>query len=169
MKMFRQEKVKSQSQPRPRPLWQLLLAEQTGQLPPLTCEECYALLEFLSDLIAEGCDSELVLRRFGHCLAQINKCGWDFLSCPLPAPAINLLEGRPLTCKFNPGQGGRYPGFQTVYEPDKLVLFNKNQARLKTEFASAWPNLGLAEKTRGTDHKPTRRPPSKKRSQSSRP
>jgi hypothetical protein len=30
-----------------RPLWQLLLAEQTGLLPALTCAEYRALLDFL--------------------------------------------------------------------------------------------------------------------------
>ena len=59
----------------PRPLWQLLLAEQTGQLLLLTCAECQALLELFSDLLDEGYELHKVSRRLAPCLARIQECG----------------------------------------------------------------------------------------------
>lgn len=58
----------------PRPFWQLLLAEQTGQLPALTCDECQALLECLGQLVNEGCDPYTVANRMRHCLVQAQLC-----------------------------------------------------------------------------------------------
>lgn len=86
--MFRRERANTHSQPDPRPIWQLLLAEQTGQFPPLTCAEWQALLEFLSDLVDEGCESDALFYRLRQCLAQVRKCGSDVLSCPWPSPGI---------------------------------------------------------------------------------
>jgi hypothetical protein len=87
--MFSKENINIHPQPNPRPLWQLLLAEQTGQLPPLTCEEYQALLEFLGDLASEGYNPGPTLRWLGHCLAQMRKCGLDILSCPLPISPLH--------------------------------------------------------------------------------
>jgi hypothetical protein len=39
----------------PRPLWQLLLLTNTSEAPiQLTCEECFALLEYDAELLAGG-------------------------------------------------------------------------------------------------------------------
>lgn len=65
----------SQSYPGSRPLWQLLLIEQTGGSPPLTGNEYQALANFLGDLIAEGYGSETVSRRMVHYLAQARRHG----------------------------------------------------------------------------------------------
>lgn len=86
--MFQRKSANIHSQPRPRPLWQLLLAEQTGQLPPLTCEEWQALLEFLSDLVGEGCESNAIFYQLKQCVTQVRRCGSDVLSCPWPSPGI---------------------------------------------------------------------------------
>jgi hypothetical protein len=59
---------------RPRPLWQLLLAAQTGQLSSLTPEECQALLEFLGDVVPEGRDRDQLVRQIGRHLKQAQKC-----------------------------------------------------------------------------------------------
>lgn len=67
----------SSSQSNLRPLWQLLLAEQTGRLPPLTPAECQALLDFLEDLVNQGCDPDEIARRMAHCLAEARQYGLD--------------------------------------------------------------------------------------------
>jgi hypothetical protein len=58
-----------------RPLWQLLLAEQTNLLPPLTCAEYRVLLDFLIQLVAEGCDPGRISRHMTHCLIRARECG----------------------------------------------------------------------------------------------
>jgi hypothetical protein len=71
--MFNQQHFNDR--PEVRPLWQLLLAEQTNFLPPLTCAEYRALLDFLAQLVAEGCDPGRVSRRMAHCLIRARGCG----------------------------------------------------------------------------------------------
>lgn len=71
--MFKQHS--SNDQPGLRPLWQLLLAEQTGFLPSPTCAEYRALLDFLTQLVAEGCDPARISRRMAHCLIRVRECG----------------------------------------------------------------------------------------------
>jgi hypothetical protein len=71
--MFNQHN--SNDQREVRPLWQLLLAEQTNLLPPLTCAECRVLLDFLIQLVAEGCDPRHISRRMAHCLIRARECG----------------------------------------------------------------------------------------------
>lgn len=75
--MTRQPGANSRPQPGLRPLWQLLLAEQTGRLPPLTPAECEALLDFLEDLVNQGCDPNEIARRMAHCLARVQQYGLD--------------------------------------------------------------------------------------------
>ena len=71
--MFKQHS--SNDRPGLRPLWQLLLAEQTGFLPSPTCAEYRVLLDFLTQLVAEGCDPARISRHLAHCLIRVRECG----------------------------------------------------------------------------------------------
>lgn len=62
-----------QTHPGSRPLWQLLLAAQTDQLLQLTTSEAQALLELVSDLVKEGFDDHIVLRRLARYLPPDNR------------------------------------------------------------------------------------------------
>jgi hypothetical protein len=73
--MLRQHNTNSRPVPVSRPLWQLLLIEQTGGQPPLTGDEYQALADFLGDIIAEGYGSEPVSRRMAHYQAQARRYG----------------------------------------------------------------------------------------------
>lgn len=77
--MTEQPTANAHAEADPRPLWQLLLAEQTGQYLPLTPVECEALLELLDELVEQGCDPDEMSRRLAHCLDQardyqLNRC-----------------------------------------------------------------------------------------------
>jgi hypothetical protein len=73
--MSRQPNSRSQPYPGSRPLWQLLLIEQTGGQPPLTGNEYQALADFLGVIIAEGYGSEGVSNRMAHFQAQARRYG----------------------------------------------------------------------------------------------
>lgn len=68
--MLSQLNPKDSTLRRPRPLWQLLLAAQTGQLSSLTLEECQALLEFLGEVAPEGLDADQLIRQIARYLKQ---------------------------------------------------------------------------------------------------
>ena len=73
--MSRQFNSRSHPYPGSRPLWQLLLIEQTGGQPPLTGDEYQALADFLGDIIAEGYGSEVVSNRRAHFQAKARRYG----------------------------------------------------------------------------------------------
>jgi hypothetical protein len=66
--MLSQHSINGQASPASRPLWQLLLAAQTGQLLQLTAFEYHALLELVNDLVKEGFEADVLLHRLARYL-----------------------------------------------------------------------------------------------------
>ena len=64
----------SHDQPVLRPLWQLLLADQTDLLPALTCVENRALLDFLVQMVAEGSRLDRLESQIVNCLINSRHC-----------------------------------------------------------------------------------------------
>lgn len=54
-----------------RPLWRVLLDIQGPEPAPLTEAECFAVLEFLAEQRAAGCDPRTLQPLVERCLAQI--------------------------------------------------------------------------------------------------
>lgn len=58
-----------------RPLWQLLLlTSDSKKAVSLTCEECFALLQYDADLLAAGADPAEIRPSAGHHLALCSSC-----------------------------------------------------------------------------------------------
>ena len=66
--------VSSPDRPRSRPLWQLLLANQTKLPPALTCAENRALLDFLIQMMSEGIKLERLESQIVNCLMNSRSC-----------------------------------------------------------------------------------------------
>ncbi len=54
-----------------RPLWRILMDIQKSEPTPLTEAECTALLEFLAESVAAGCDPQALQPLIARCLAQM--------------------------------------------------------------------------------------------------
>jgi hypothetical protein len=57
----------------PRPLWQLLLAVRSDSKTPLTCAECFSILDYLAELRVEA-GHQRVLRAVHRHLSNCPKC-----------------------------------------------------------------------------------------------
>ncbi|MFQ5813209.1 MAG: hypothetical protein ACE5I2_08495 [Anaerolineae bacterium] len=55
----------------PRPLWRVLLDMQRQDPTPLTEAECVAVLEFLAEELAAGCDPRVLQPLIDRCLVEI--------------------------------------------------------------------------------------------------
>lgn len=62
-----------------RPLWQLLVLARKPDIPvQLTCEECFALLEYDADLLAADAFSDQIRPSIMHHLALCSGCQTKF-------------------------------------------------------------------------------------------
>lgn len=86
-----------------RPLWRLLLDIQGPEPPPLAETECFALLEFLLEGLAAGCDPQTLRPVMARCLASVPK-DWSQgvfarllgqVAGPRPRPFQGRPEARP--------------------------------------------------------------------------
>lgn len=54
-----------------RPLWEILAASSSSDDTQLTCDECFAILEYLADEATQGADPQILLqtarRHLAHC------------------------------------------------------------------------------------------------------
>ena len=57
----------------PRPLWQLLLAVRSDSKTPLTCAECFSILDYLAELRVEA-GHQRVLRAVHRHLSNCTEC-----------------------------------------------------------------------------------------------
>lgn len=58
----------------PRPLWEILLAAESGNPCELTCEECLAVIAYLADALASEADPQSVTRAARRHLAHCPDC-----------------------------------------------------------------------------------------------
>jgi hypothetical protein len=59
-------------------LWQILL-RATGSKEPLSCDECFVFLDYLSDLLAEGLDPRTVLPIAQKVMQRCPSCQEEYL------------------------------------------------------------------------------------------
>lgn len=72
------EKVGSMNKT-PRSLWQLLMLIRVSKRPTqLTCEECFALMEYYADLLAAGAIFDEIRPSVSHHLALCSECQTKF-------------------------------------------------------------------------------------------
>lgn len=57
-----------------RPFWQTLVAADSGENLALTCDECFAILEYLAEEAAEGADLQTLQKAAQHHLTQCPDC-----------------------------------------------------------------------------------------------
>ena len=58
----------------PRPLWEILLAAESNNPRELTCDECFAIIEYLADELADGADSQTIKRAARQHLTHCPDC-----------------------------------------------------------------------------------------------
>jgi hypothetical protein len=61
------------------PLWQVLLRVAQSDDEPLSCDECYVLMDYLSDLLADDVNSEQVLSLADRYLARCPNCDVEYM------------------------------------------------------------------------------------------
>lgn len=62
-----------------RPLWQVLVRAAQNDDESLSCDECFVLMDYLSDLLADDIDSEHVLTLADRYLSRCPNCQDEFL------------------------------------------------------------------------------------------
>ncbi|MEE8391126.1 MAG: hypothetical protein V3S14_10065 [Anaerolineae bacterium] len=82
-----------------RPLWRVLLDMQGSESALLTEVECFALLEFLAENLAAGCDPQRLQPLIGRCLAQIPPNGSDMFTHLLKVAKDNAWRGNAGSCR----------------------------------------------------------------------
>lgn len=57
-----------------RPLWEILLAAESNNPCELTCDECFAIIEYLADELAGGADLQIIKRAAQRHLTHCPDC-----------------------------------------------------------------------------------------------
>ena len=78
------------------PLWQVLLRVAQSDDEPLSCDECYVLMDYLSDLLADDINSEQVLSLADRYLARCPNCDVEYrynLNTITLGTGVEMAEG----------------------------------------------------------------------------
>ena len=78
------------------PLWQVLVHVAQSDDEPLSCDECFVLVDYLSDLLADGLNSEHVLTLADRYLSRCPNCETEYmlnLNTITPGPTVESVKG----------------------------------------------------------------------------
>lgn len=78
------------------PLWQVLLHVAQSDDELLSCDECFVLMDYLSDLLTDGANSEHVLALADRYLSRCPNCEAEYaadLNTITPGPGVEIVTG----------------------------------------------------------------------------